>query len=117
MAKFTRVYFDDQGETHFERVNSASHRSDSGLLSETLQTKAMFFRDSAGINDFDWHNAPQRLFIVMLEGKVEIEVSDGSKCVFEPGDVMLMEDTGGKGHKSRSPDGNGRSTMIVLLDG
>lgn len=46
----------------------------------------------------DWHPAPQRQFVVILSGQLEIGFEDGSKKVFGPGDARLVEDTTGKGH-------------------
>ncbi len=114
--KVTRVYHDETGETHFENVNIKGEQGDVGFMSEPMYPTSMVFRDSGDANDFEWHNAPQRLYIGMLQGKVQIEVSDGEKRIFETGEVLLMADTEGKGHKSTSPDGMGRSTLIIFLD-
>lgn len=46
----------------------------------------------------DWHPAPQRQFVIILSGSLEIGFEDGSKKVFGPGDARLVEDTTGKGH-------------------
>jgi quercetin dioxygenase-like cupin family protein len=46
----------------------------------------------------DWHPAPQRQFVIILSGRLEIGFEDGSKKVFGPGDARLVEDTTGKGH-------------------
>ena len=46
----------------------------------------------------DWHPAPQRQFVVILSGQLEISFEDGSKKVFGPGDAWLVEDTTGVGH-------------------
>ena len=46
----------------------------------------------------DWHPAPQRQFVVILSGQLEIGFEDGSKKIFGPGDARLVEDTTGKGH-------------------
>jgi quercetin dioxygenase-like cupin family protein len=46
----------------------------------------------------DWHPAPQRQFVIILSGTLEIGFEDGSKKVFGPGDARLVEDTTGKGH-------------------
>ena len=49
----------------------------------------------------DWHPAPQRQWIIILSGELEVEVSDGEIRIFGPGSVVLVEDTFGKGHVSR----------------
>jgi uncharacterized cupin superfamily protein len=46
----------------------------------------------------DWHPAPQRQFVIILSGQLEIGFEDGSKRVFGAGDARLVEDTTGKGH-------------------
>jgi quercetin dioxygenase-like cupin family protein len=73
----------------------------------------MILRENEPGYDYDWHVAPRRQYIVMLEGSVEIRVSDGEARVFRPGDIVLVEDTEGKGHKSRSPDGKPRRSIFL----
>ena len=46
----------------------------------------------------DWHPAPQRQFVFIISGQLEIGFEDGTKKVFGPGDIRLVEDTTGKGH-------------------
>ena len=59
------------------------------------------------------HNAPERLFIVSLTGRIEVEVSDGEVRRFGPGAVTLVEDTHGKGHITRSLDPGPRATLLA----
>jgi hypothetical protein len=51
----------------------------------------------------------------MLEGEVEIQTSDGEIRTFSPGEIVLVEDTMGKGHKSRSPGGRARKSIFLPL--
>ncbi len=46
----------------------------------------------------DWHTAPQRQFVIIVSGRLEIGFEDGSTKVFGPGDARLIEDTTGRGH-------------------
>ena len=46
----------------------------------------------------DWHPAPQRQFVIILSGRLQIGFEDGSTKVFGPGDARLVEDTTGVGH-------------------
>jgi hypothetical protein len=39
--------------------------------------------------------------VVVLRGAVEVEVTDGSRRTFGPGDLLRAEDTGGSGHVTR----------------
>ncbi len=34
----------------------------------------------------------------MLRGAIEVEVSDGARRRFEPGDIVFVTDTTGRGH-------------------
>ncbi len=45
--------------------------------------------------------APQKQYIVLLDGGVEIETSLGEKRKFQTGEILLLEDTTGKGHKTK----------------
>ena len=49
---------------------------------------------------FDWHPVIGKCIIVVLSGKLEIEVTDGTKNVFITGDMRILSDHG-KGHTSR----------------
>jgi hypothetical protein len=44
------------------------------------------------------HRAPQRRWVITLAGSVDIELGDGTRETFLPGDVFLAEDTTGQGH-------------------
>jgi redox-sensitive bicupin YhaK (pirin superfamily) len=53
--------------------------------------------------------------VVLLDEGVEIETSLGKKRVFAPGEVLLMEDTTGKGHRSRNIRKVERSSLFIVL--
>lgn len=61
------------------------------------------------------HNAPQRQLIVPLSGEVEIEVSTGERRSVPPGQIILVEDTTGKGHITRALDDSTRVTLMLEL--
>jgi quercetin dioxygenase-like cupin family protein len=60
----------------------------------------VFFRTPSGWFG-DWHPAPKRQFFCCLSGEIELIASDGEVRVFRSGDVFLLEDITGKGHRSR----------------
>ena len=39
--------------------------------------------------------------MIKLEGRSEIEVGDGTKRIFGPGDVHILDDLTGEGHRGR----------------
>jgi hypothetical protein len=63
----------------------------------------------------DWHPSPKRQWILMLAGAMEFEVSSGEVYRADPGSVLLLEDTSGKGHRSRVVSDNEAVTAIIQL--
>lgn len=112
--KVTRVYTDENGDSRFDEVfYPLTDKSPIGYLSVNVVVKAIQFRKvPAGYNDR--HTAPQRQYVVLLDGAVEIETSLGEKRIFEQGEVLLMEDTTGKGHRSRNVEQKERSSLFII---
>lgn len=114
--KYTRIYADASGESHFQDVEvgmkTAPHNT--GSISEMVAAKGVMFRLSP---DYvvDWHNAPCRQFVVNVTGMLEVEVSDGEKRRFGPGTILLAEDVTGKGHISRGIGGGERLSLFIPL--
>lgn len=115
--KITRLYTGPNRESHFEDIDIPLEDSgDIGRLSELIQATGIIFRETGGDYSYDWHNTPRRLFAIMLEGEVEIEIGDGAKRQFGPGDILLAEDTEGRGHIARNVNNQPRKTVFVTLD-
>ena len=113
----TRIYADKHGDSHFEDIDIVlNDAGEIGFLSNAIPVKNIIFRRTDPEYDYDWHNAPQSQFILMLDGAVEIEVSDGKKRQFYTGDILLAEDTNGKGHRARCIDGKKRISVFVTLE-
>lgn len=114
--KITRIYADVRGDSHFEeREISLEFSNALGRMSAPLPVTSMILRENDPGYDYDWHCAPRRQYIVMLEGLVRIQTSDGEARIFKPGEIVLLEDTEGKGHKSNSPDGKPRKSIFLPL--
>ena len=115
--KYTRLYTGADGESHFEDVEiPLEERVGFSLLSSSEKTTGIIFRETGGDYYIDWHNAPRRQYIITLEGEVEIEAGDGTVRRFGPGDIMLAEDTTGRGHISRAVDNQPRKSIFVTLE-
>lgn len=115
--RVTRIYTGDDGESHFEDVEIPLQDSgDVGRVSELFSATGVLFRETGGDYNLDFHTAPRRQFVINLDAAVEIEVGDGSRRVLAPGDVLLAEDTTGRGHISRAVDGRPRRSIFVTLD-
>lgn len=112
----TRLYNDEKGESHFTDIEVEIFDSGNiGKLSEKFPVNEIIFRETSGDYNYDFHNAPQRQFIILLEGEIQIETSLGEVRNFKAGEVLLVEDTEGKGHKTKSVDGKLRRSIFVTL--
>ena len=115
--KITRIYSGEDGESHFEDLDiELIDEGPIGATSRLQSATGIVFREVAGHYNLDFHNAPRRQYVINLDASVEIEVGDGSKRTIGPGEVLLAEDTTGRGHISRSVDGAPRRTIFVTLD-
>ena len=117
------MYADAAGETHFEDVELATtlgtFPTSPSLqqVSDVLPARGIYFREIVEDHPPDEpHCAPARQFIVHLRGAVEVTVSDGERREFGPGSIVLMDDTHGKGHRTRSIGETPRVTLIVPLE-
>jgi len=110
------LYTDANGESHFRdiEIEWAEERRGS-KLSKRLPASGIIFRETKADNDLDFHTAPRRQYIVNLQGSVRITASDGESRVIGPGEVFLVEDTTGKGHKSHTL-GDLRLSLFIPLD-
>ncbi len=114
--KITRVYSDNKGESHFEDLKIPLNEAGPiGFLSDSIPVKDIIFREVEPSYDYDFHTAPQRQYIVLLDGAIEIETSLGDKRQFKAGDVLLVEDTEGKGHKTKNLTPIRRKSIFVTL--
>ncbi len=114
--KINRIYNDDKGDSFFEEIEiELKDAGEIGKLSEKYSVKEIIFRENSGSYNYDFHNAPQKQFIVLLDGEIEIETSLGAKKNFKSGEILLVEDTVGKGHKTKSIDGKSRRSIFITL--
>lgn len=112
----TRVYADAAGRSHFDDIEiHLKPAGEIGALSDPWPSESVIFRHNPADYDFDWHHAPRRQLVVLLEGEIEIEVSAGEARRFRAGDVILVEDTWGDGHRTRTVDGRPRRSLFVAL--
>lgn len=114
--KITRIYTDSNGDSRFEDMSIPLHEGGTiGFLSEAQQVGTIIFRKVIEQYDYDFHNAPARQYIALMDGEIEIETSLGETRIFKPGMVLLVEDTTGKGHRSRNIKEEVRSSIFITL--
>lgn len=120
--RYVRMYADPDGESHFADEEAELRPVDFAPpapplnLSVPISAKQVAFFEMPEGWYGDWHPAPQRQFFFFLAGEIEAEVSDGEVRRFRPGSVLLMEDTTGRGHASRSVGGSAVASVVPLAD-
>ena len=116
---YVRVYSDSVGESHFEDLEIDLNEIDfappapSIFTSDLNSSTSYCFLSVLPGWTSDWHPAPKRQFVIYLSGIIEAEVSDGEIRQFGPGSITLVEDTVGKGHKSKAI-GNDKIVAVVI---
>ena len=116
-AKIVRIFTGDDGESHFEDVEVELKESGIvGALSELEPATGIVFRETGPGYDFDWHNAPRRQYVITLSGAFEVEIGDGTTRRLGAGDILLAEDTTGRGHRSRAVGEGIRRSIFVTLE-
>lgn len=117
--KILRIYTGDDGESHFEDLDIPmvkAYEAHDDRRSELVKATGIIFRETGNDYEWDYHNAPRRQFVINLEGSVEITVGDGTKRILGPGEILLAEDTTGRGHISRAVDNKPRKSIFIPLD-
>jgi len=114
--KVTKVYSDESGDSRFEEIFfPLTDKGPIGSLSEKVSVKEMLFRTVPPTYD-DFHNAPANQFVILLDGGVEIETSLHEKRQFKTGQVLLMTDTKGKGHRTKNLEFAERSSLFIIVE-
>ncbi len=121
--QYTRLYADEDGVSHFEDLEFELSEADFAppaaplLMSSPIEsTRTIFFMLPASW-DGDWHPAPRRQFFVQIAGELELVVGDGNVRRFTAGDVVLVEDTTGRGHVTRVVgDLDARGVFVQLAE-
>jgi len=110
------LYTDEKGESHFRDIEVQWVEERRGSkLSKCLPATGIIFRETQAEHDLDWHPAPRRQYIVNLDDGVRITASDGESRVIAAGEVLLVEDTTGKGHLSKGL-GKIRHSLFIPID-
>jgi hypothetical protein len=122
-ASYVRLFTDAHGESHFQEVETELNSVEFApgipplLVSTELETTAAsFFGAPAGWKS-DWHPSSGRHLFAVLTGVWQVTASDGEVRRFAKGNVLLVDDTTGKGHTSRViGDEDSLSLLVTLPD-
>jgi hypothetical protein len=113
--KIVRLYTGADNESHFEDVDVELNVAGRVQASALQPTHGIVFRSAPANHLSDFHPVPKRQYVITLAGEVEIEIGDGTIRRFGPGDVMLAEDTTGRGHITRVIGDQPRHYVFIPL--
>ena len=115
--KIHNLYTDERGESHFRdiQIDWAEERRGS-KLSKKFPATGVIFRETEAEHNVTWHPAPRRQYIVNLDAGVKITASDGKSRFIEAGDIILVEDTHGKGHLSEHIENKIRHSIFIPIE-
>ena len=115
--KIHNLYTDASGESHFRDIEiDWIEEKNFSKLSARLPATGIIFRETSGNYDLSWHPAPRRQYIINLNAGVKITASDGEAREIKAGEIILVEDTTGKGHLSQSIGGQMRHSIFIPID-
>jgi hypothetical protein len=121
--RYTRLFSDQRGESHFGEVEiefaSTDYVEGAAPLKLSPPQAAVDYRfmDAPAGWTSDWHLSSARNLFVVLSGEWEVTASDAEMRRFKTGDVLLVEDVSGKGHRSRVISEDDSLALMVELVG
>ena len=111
------LYEDANGESHFRDIEVEwAQESPSGKISKRMPAAGLMVREITANFEDTWHPAPRRQYVISLGGAVDITASDGETRHIAAGEIVLVEDTTGKGHVTKSSGSTPRYTLFVPID-
>ena len=97
--KITRIFATPKGESRFEDIDvPLGDAGDLGRQSSRMPVRTIVFNE---LSTEASGAAPERHYLVLLSGEVEVEVSGGESRRFKSGAVLLVDDASGEGHHTR----------------
>jgi len=123
--KITRIYAGDDGKSHFEDLwlplEEVKDHPCPTITGESigfiggLPATQVSWRVTPPGGDHDFHWSPGRALQFTLKGLLELELGDGERRRFGPGDSFMLDEQG-KGQGHRSIELEPRITLNVHLD-
>jgi hypothetical protein len=116
---YTRIYTDNEGTTHIREESLAFTKAFRERGTDALSTYTFNINGNANLLRLkhgaveDWHPAPRRQYLVIVQGMSEVVVSDGETKRFGPGSILLMDDTTGKGHITRNVGTEDHIALVI----
>ena len=115
--RLVRMFAGEDGQSHFEEIDLPAKADAVGETGILLKASGrVIMRRVLPGPDAGWHTAPRLQYVVVLSGEMDVEVAGGVVRRFRPGDVLLTEDTTGKGHITRTVGDTPRVMLHIPLE-
>jgi hypothetical protein len=104
---YLRIYSDADGCSHFEIKMVELETKDYAPPAPPLNTSSLESADNSLFLELpvgwygEWHPTPVRQWLILMSGECEFEAGDGERAIRTAGDVVMLDDTRGKGHQTR----------------
>lgn len=116
IMKATRIRTGPEGFTLFEDFQiPLESAGEIGRLSVPGPGKGIIFRETEDTYDYDWHPAPRKQWLILLDGRISIEAGSGETREFGGGDILLLEDSEGRGHRTRQLSAGTRRSIFIPI--
>jgi hypothetical protein len=105
--EYLRILADEDGCSHFETGTLELEARDYAPPAPSLNTSVMEPANNSLFLELpvgwygDWHPTPVRQWLILMSGECEFEAGDGEKAVRRAGDVVMLDDLSGRGHRTR----------------
>lgn len=107
IIEYLRIYSDPDDCSRFETLEIELASNDYAPPAIPLNTSAPASAQKFIFLDLpvgwfgDWHPTPVRQWLIFMTGQCQFEAEIGERHLVKAGDVVLLEDTTGKGHRTR----------------
>jgi len=104
---YLRIVVDDAGRSHFEDCVLPLGTRNFAPPATPLEASDFMPAEGFAVVRFapdwsgPWHPSPYRQWFFMMSGSLTVTVGDGTERTLGAGDVVLLEDTGTRGHLTR----------------
>jgi hypothetical protein len=116
MLRCVRLWSGLDGESHFEEGAidlEPGPRGDG--LSDKFPDAAASFQETRADPKLGWHTDPARQLVITLSATLEFMTHEGLFSL-RPGDILLTEDTSGRGHDWRLVGDQPWRRLYAVLD-
>lgn len=104
--EYLRIFSDEGGCSHFEKKKIYLQAKDYAPPAPSLNTSTLEAADNSVFLELpvgwygDWHTTPVKQWLILMSGEGEFEAGDGERVICKAGDVVLLDDITGQGHRT-----------------